>query len=318
MSVDVHEIDSEGLGAHSEDQYAEAAVAGAKALIEFDPSQERWVMPLVRAILRKRLRLPSLSPTTRRVVRLIESAVLDIDELAQALNGDPVLVTRIMGVANVSCFRSATELPNVRDALMRLGERESRTLVGVVALRSTLLRAPGLGDMAQKLWRHSLLTACAVEEIAHETPPWETTGFLAGLLHDLGQLVVLAFVAELPAWQDDGAYPSTATVEAMLDATHGALGAMVLASWGFSEAFCEAVLAHHGSEAVEGDAGALARAMNLGHAIANRIEYGWPDAPDELDAELLGFGEQLGVDAGRLCDIAGDVEANLEAFSKFS
>ena len=74
MSVDVHEIDSEGLGGRSADLYAEAAVAGAKALIEFDRSQERWVMPLVGAILRKRLRLPSLSPTTHRVVRLIESA----------------------------------------------------------------------------------------------------------------------------------------------------------------------------------------------------------------------------------------------------
>ena len=318
MSVDVHEVDSEGPGGHSADLYAEAAVAGAKALIEFDPSQERWVMPLVRVILRKRLRLPSLSPTTHRVVRLFESAEVELDALAQAVSGDPVLATRIMGVANSSYLRGATEVPNVRDALMRMGEREARTLVVVVALRSTLLRAPGLGDMAQKLWRHSLLTASAVQEIAHETPPWETAGFLAGLLHDLGQLVVLAFVAELPAWQDDGAYPSTATVEAMLDATRGALGAMVLASWGFSEVFCEAVLAHHGSEKVQGDAGTLSRAMNLGHAIANRIEYGWPDALGELDAELLGLGEHLGVDAGRLSEIVADAEANLEAFSKFS
>ena len=74
MSVDVHEIDSEGLGGHSADLCAEAAVAGAKALIEFDRSQERWVMPLVGAILPKRLRLPSISPITHRVVRLIESA----------------------------------------------------------------------------------------------------------------------------------------------------------------------------------------------------------------------------------------------------
>jgi hypothetical protein len=81
MSVDVHEIDSEGLVGHSADLYAEAAVASAKALIEFDRSQERWVMPLVGAILRKRLRLPSLSPTTRRVVRLIESAEVDLEDL---------------------------------------------------------------------------------------------------------------------------------------------------------------------------------------------------------------------------------------------
>ena len=52
MSVDVHEIDAEGLGGHSAERYAATAIAGAKALIESDPSQERWVLPLVRAIRR--------------------------------------------------------------------------------------------------------------------------------------------------------------------------------------------------------------------------------------------------------------------------
>ena len=161
----------------------------------------------MRAILRKRLRLLALSPTTNRVIQLIESPDGDVDSLAPAVSGDPVLATRIMGVANSSYFRGATEVPNVREALMRMGIREARTLVVVVALRSTLLRSPGLGELAQKLWRHSLLSASGTQEIMQEIPPWQNSGFLAGLLHDLGQLVVLAFVAELPAWQDDGASP---------------------------------------------------------------------------------------------------------------
>ena len=79
--------------------------------------------PLVRAIRRKRLRLPALSATTHRVVRLIEAADVDLDELASAVSGDPVLATRIMGVANSTYFRGATEVPKrsfspVFDALM--------------------------------------------------------------------------------------------------------------------------------------------------------------------------------------------------------
>ena len=318
MSVDAVEIGDEGLGEHAAERYAEAAIAGARALIESDPGQERWVTPLLRAIKRKRLRLPSLSPTTHRVVRLIEQAEVDLDELAQAVNGDPVLATRIMGVANSSYFRGATEVPNVREALMRMGVREARTLVVVVALRSTLLRSPGLGERAQVLWRHSLLTASATQEIAQEIPPWETTGFLAGLLHDLGQLVVLAFVAELPAWQDDGASPSEAAVDAMLAATHPALGAMVLASWGFPAAFCDAVLGHHDMDDIGGEAEPLAQAIDLGHTIARRIDEGFPDEADEMDAELIAKGERVGLDAPRVFDIAAEAEANLEALSKLA
>ncbi len=318
MSVDAVEIGDEGIGDQAAGEYADAAIAGARALIEADPAQERWLTPLVRAIKRKRLRLPSLSPTTHRVVRLIEQAEVDLDELAQAVNGDPVLATRIMGVANSSYFRGATEVPNVREALMRMGVREARTLVVVVALRSTLLRSPGLGERAQALWRHSLLSASATQEITQEIPPWETTGFLAGLLHDLGQLVVFAFVAELPAWQDDGASPSDSAVDAMLEATHPALGAMVLASWGFPAAFCDAVLGHHDMEGITGDAEHLAHAVDLGHTIANRIAEGFAESADEIDAELLEKGERVGLDAPRLFDIAEEAEANLEALSKLA
>lgn len=318
MSVEAVDIGDEGLGAHGAERYADAAIAGAKALGEADSAQQRWVTPLVRAIRRRRLRLPSLSPTTHRVVRLIEQAEVDLDELAQAVNGDPVLATRIMGVANSSYFRGATEVPNVREALMRMGVREARTLVVVVALRSTLLRSPGLGERAQQLWRHSLLTASATQEITQEIPPWETTGFLAGLLQDLGQLVVLAFVAELPAWQDDGASPSDETVAAMIGATDAALGAMVLASWGFPEAFCDAVLAHHAPDGASEDARGLAQAMHLGHEIARRIAEGFPEEASEIDPELVAKGEALGLDAGRLFDIAAEAEANLEALAKLA
>lgn len=319
MSIDVEGIGDEGLGEHATERFADAAIAAAEALAARDPSLERWVVPLVRATRRGRLRLPSLSPTTHRVLRLVDASEVDLEELAEAVNGDPVLATRIMGVANSSYFRGATEVPTVRDALMRMGLREARQLVVVVALRSTLIRSPGLGRMAQQLWRHSLLCASATQEVTEELPPWESTGFLAGLLHDLGQLVVVAFAAELPAWQDDGAEPEEEAMEAILEATHAALGAMVLASWGFPADFCEAVIAHHApDEAVEGNARTLAEAIALGDTVAHRIRDGWPDPDVALDPELARRGEALGLDRARLDDIAADTEASVEALAKLS
>jgi putative nucleotidyltransferase with HDIG domain len=210
-------------------------------------------------------------------VKLIESPEVDLDELADAVNGDPVLATRIMGVANSTYFRGVTEVPNVREALMRMGVREARTIVVVVALRSTVLRSPGLGDYARELWRHSILSALVTQEITSELPPWQSTGFLAGLLHDLGKLVVLAFVSELPAWQEDGAEPSQSTIDAINDATHASLGAMVLDSWGFPQRFCDAIMAHEHSEEAAEDVASLAAAVELGHHLARQIDAGWPD-----------------------------------------
>lgn len=318
MAVVIDEIGDEGLGALSNERFVEAAVDAARGLAERDPSLARWTVPLVRAIKRRRLRLPSLSHTVHRVVKLIESAEVDLDELAEAVNHDPVLATRLMGVANSSYFRGATEVLNVRDALMHMGVREARTIVVVVALRSTVMRSPGLGDTARVLWKHSLLAATATQEVTTELPPWESAGFLAGLLHDLGQLVVLAFASELPAWQEDGAEPSVSTIKAISEATHAPLGAMVLASWGFPESFSAAILSHHDSANASGESATRASAIEVGNRIATQIEAGWPDDLDELDETLVEVANRLGLDADRLVDIANEAEASFEALSKLS
>ena len=319
MATGAAEIGEEALGkAGASDRYAEAAIAAARALASTDPSFARWVDPFVRAIKRKRLRLPSLSPTVHRILKLIESADAPLDELAAAVGSDPALATRIMGVANSSFFRGASEVGSVRDALMRMGVREARTIVIVVALRSTVLRSPGLGDLAHGIWKHALLSASACQEISAELPRWESSGFLAGLVHELGQLAVLAFASELPAWQDDGAVPSPAVVSTLADATLVSLGAMILESWGFPPAFCEAVFGQRAIDAVTGEAAELSAAIDLAHRVAERIEHGWPRSSDDLDAALLAAGERLGLDADRLTDIAGEAEANFEALNKLS
>ena len=319
MAIGAAKIGENGLGAAgSSPRFAEAAIAAARALSKADPSYARWVDPLARAIERKRLRLPSLSPTVHRVLKLIENPDAHLDELAAAVGSDPALATRIMGVANSAFFRGASEVGSVRDALMRMGMREARTIVIVVALRSTVLRSPGLGDLAHEIWKHALLSASACQEISTELPRWESSGFLAGLVHELGQLAVLAFASELPAWQDDGAMPSPAVVTALADATLVSLGAMILDSWGFPEPFCEAVFGQRAADQVEGDAAQLAAAIDLGHRIAEAIERGWPTSADELDPGLLAAGARLGLDGDRLSDIAGEAEANFEALNKLS
>jgi len=319
MAIAVEEIDDNGLGrSGGATRFADAAVLAAQNLARSDPSYARWVDPFVRAIKRKRLRLPTLSPTVHRILKLIESADAHFDELAAAVSHDPALATRIMGVANSSYFRGSSEVGSVRDALMRMGIREARTIVIVVALRSTVLRSPGLGDLAHGIWKHALLSASACQEISAELPRWESAGFLAGLVHELGQLAVLAFASELPAWQDDGASPSPAVVATLADHTMVSLGAMILESWNFPTPFCEAVFGSRAPAEVEGDGAELALAIDLAHRIAVTIERGWPRKAEDLDPELLGSGARLGLDGDRLADIAGEAEANFEALSKLS
>lgn len=318
MAVEIHEIGAEALGDRAATAWADRVVAAAQALAERDATCAPWVAPLLRAVERGQLKLPALSATTQRVVRLIERSEVDLDELAEAVNGDPALAARIMGVANSSYFRGVTAVSNVREALMRMGIREARTLVVVVALRGTMLRSQSLGARAQRLWSHALLSASATQEIAQAVPPWETLGFLAGLLHDLGELVVLADLAESEAYREIDDEPPEQVVSAMIDATHAPLGAMVLASWGFPEALCEAVACHPLPAEASPEARSLAELMQLGDRIAETIEAGWPADVEELPSGFVEEAAALGLDEVDLADVAVEAEASFQALSKLA
>lgn len=306
------------LGSEPCDRYVDAANLCAQELVDAGSVEAQWVKPFLRAVNKGRLSLPSLSPAVARVIRLIESTEVDLDELADAITQDPSLATRVMGVANSTYFRGATDVPNVREALMRMGVREARGIVIVVALRSTVLSVAAGGAAALALWKHSLLTASVAQEVASEIPCWANAGLLAGLVHDIGRIVVLAFATELPDWQEAGGHPGEANLSKIADATHAALGAMVLTSWAFPESFCEAVFCHHRSDQASGDAALLAAAVELADHVARQIETGWPDDPEELDQALASLGERLGLPVERLAEIAIEAEMNFEALSKVS
>lgn len=317
MATDYNALCDSDSGTVEDGTFEQIAIDRARALAESGEVGEEWVLPLVRAIQNRRLRIPTLSTTVNRVIQVIEAPEVDLEELAAVVSQDPGLSTKIMGVANSSYFRGVTEVESVRDALMRMGMREARTIVIVVALRSVVLRSPGQGSGATPLWRHSLLTAAATQEIASERPPWQAAGFLAGMVHDIGHMVIQAFAAELPAWSDMGDAPDADSVDRMSQALHSALGAHVLATWGFPVPFCEAVLHHHDTSfQLDGGAADLARILDLGNRLALQIEAGWPESPEEVAPELSALGAELGYSPEMLSDLAIEAEASFEALAK--
>ncbi len=324
-----------GIGPVVNEPIGERAVLAAQSLLAYEQVEPSWIKPLVRAIKRKRLSLPILAPTTAQIVRLIETPDVEIDDLSRAVMGDPGLATRVMGVANSSYFRGVSKVPNVQEALMRMGLREARTIIIVVALKSTVLSGATAGPYAMKLWKHSLLTASAAREVCAKLAPWEHVGMLAGLVHDLGKLVLLSFAEEEPTWQEPATPPSAEVLRLVMERTHAPLGAMMLSSWGFAPDFCEAVLAHEapnetsalavanpsGESKASGepsgkDAHHLALALHLANSIAHQIEEGWPATLEDFPEDLIEKGELLGFSPERLVEIAEDTSASFGYLSR--
>ncbi|MFT5442660.1 MAG: HD-like signal output (HDOD) protein [Myxococcota bacterium] len=261
-------------------------------------------------------RLPILPESVTRVMHLINRSDADIGAIALAVELDPTLAVKVVGVANSVYYGGVQPADSVRNALMRMGLAQARNVVVAVALRSSLFRVSGYASEMQSIWLHSLFCALTCDAILEEVPPFQDAGFLLGLSHDVGRIAVLSFVSEMRLSAAPGLGPSTDIIDRVSSRVHERLGAIAVESWGFSAEFTEAIGHHHDPDKVSGHGIVLARALAAGDILADRIG-GTSDGAAELlcekEREAL---ECVGVEGDAGIELVGCVRDRFEALSK--
>ncbi|MCX7934233.1 MAG: HDOD domain-containing protein [Planctomycetota bacterium] len=202
-------------------------------------------------------RLEALPAAATEVMRLVSDPETDAATLARAIEHDPGLTANVLRLANSAALGAAARVATVREAVVRLGAKKISRLVMAGAMEM-IGRKPVSGyDLpAGGMWRHAIAVALATDGLARslacEAPGW---AFVAGLLHDVGKLVLGTFV-QVDAehlWQVSEAR-QLAFDEAereVLGIDHAELGALLLAHWGLPEEIVAAVRWHHRPEGQE-------------------------------------------------------------------
>ncbi len=144
--------------------------------------------------------LPMLPEVCQRVVGLAHDPLSTMSDIADAINQDPVIATKLLRLANSVAFGGTQEITNLDQACARLGLKEIVRTVQAIAY-SGLYRAakPSQRATLQALWRHTIATAQAAHEIARIKCPEDAEElFMAGLVHDLGAVVLVNIIAHSP------------------------------------------------------------------------------------------------------------------------
>ncbi len=307
-------------------RHARSAAAGLDevwrkaAVLSERPGAAAFVAALADASRAGKLRLSVLSETVTRVLGLIDDRDVDFASLVASVEADPALTTKVMGVAHSSYFQGATPPASLAEAMMRIGLDEVRTIVLVVALRSTILRSSGLGEQAPALFRHCLLAGLVAEELLGGMARKAREGMLYGLLHDVGRIAILSFADTLDrAGFEEGPLESE-LVDSVSAILHEDLGALVLQSWGFSTELVEAVRHHHRPTECSHPARELARCLFAADLMAHRFESGWPDEASReagmLDLELAEALAPLGLDFEAASELAAAAAESLSSYEK--
>ena len=193
------------------------------------------------------LQLPMFNP----IVLELQEALRDEDSTPAKIEATiakvPALAGQVLRMANSSAFAGLTQVATVKQAVMRLGMKPVARLA-IAASQMNLYRSKSalVGVHMGALWRQAYACAIGASWVAEKTgrPALAEPAFLAGLLHDIGKLLILRALEEIAA-RESNEFLSAALVEEMLESLHGDLGFALMKRWNLPETYCTVGRDHH-------------------------------------------------------------------------
>ena len=229
-------------------------------------------------IVRQIQELPSLPVVVLELLSSMDQDDTDVHVLAQKIELDQGLAAKTLRIANSSFYGMQSKVTSIPQAVSVLGFHSIRTVVTACALTSSFAPAAGGFDF-QAFWRHSLATAIAARLLAPHLGINPETAFTAGLLHDLGTLVLVTrFPAEhvrVRSYRQEHDCQMAEAELAVIGIDHAQVGSALAAYWKFPEAIQQAVADHYAIDRLE--AGGLPLAVHMANAVALALDLAGVD-----------------------------------------
>jgi putative nucleotidyltransferase with HDIG domain len=194
--------------------------------------------------------LASLPEAYQEIVRVLNDPQSSIENFAEVIGRDPNITARILKLANSAFYGWGDQVETITKAIQILGTQQIRDLVTATLVLDYFHGvSPDLIDM-KSFWRHSVGTAIAAKTLANFLPRRNPErAFVAGLLHDVGRLVIYLRLPEetnaiFAAYGKTAKLLSDAETE-VLGFDHAKLGGELLKAWNFPPKIVMAVEFHH-------------------------------------------------------------------------
>lgn len=207
-----------------------------------------------REILHKGDLIPPLPDLVARLLGMLNRQDTEPAHLERLLQNDQVLVARMLAMVNSPFYGLHRPIRVIKDAVMVLGFRGVRSLVLAASTAKFLQRDFGCyGHPAKGLWWHAVAVATASRALATACrlgPDEAEQLFVAGLLHDIGKLLLVPYLnatGARPAANED----VCAFERSRVGMDHTEAGALVAAKWNLAIDIQEVVKAHHHGDNAE-------------------------------------------------------------------
>ncbi|MFH1022153.1 MAG: HDOD domain-containing protein [Planctomycetota bacterium] len=189
--------------------------------------------------------LPMLPQATLQVLDFLADPKVDVVNITRMISRDQVLATSTLKMVNSAFYRGEKEITDLRQAVVRIGLYQLKLLMLTISAHTIILQGKGVTPLARRLWEHSVGCAVFGQRLAmYLTLEDESASFVAGLLHDIGKVVVLEIIRDV-SWEMERKLPVDHVLTRLFDGHHERIGGIIGRAWKLPEATVTVITGHH-------------------------------------------------------------------------
>ncbi len=216
----------------TDDGYTATELESDSQILDPLVAENRMMEVLLDDLNNNSLMLPSLPDVAIRVGRAMRDETTNARKLANIVQTDPAITTKLIRAANSPLYAGVTPVDSCAAAIVRLGADTTHKLVLTFALRELFnTRSSVLKTHMRSLWEHSVKVSAVCYILAKFSGRLNPEhALLAGLLHDIGNVAILSYAEKFTEVAND-----SEKLHRVMHDMRGRIGSAILRDWGFIE-----------------------------------------------------------------------------------
>ncbi|MBP7936007.1 MAG: HDOD domain-containing protein [Phycisphaerae bacterium] len=236
-------------------------------------------MTTVDAILGRVREIQPLPGTVLKLITVVNDPKSTVEQIVETIRYDQAVTSQMLRIVNSAFFGLTRQVYSLSDAMRCLGTTKVLQLVMAVHTNTLLCKSqPGYGLPPGTLWKHSVGVAIACSSLSeHLDFNNKSLLFTAGLLHDIGKVILNEYVAEefaeIAQRVNENHLSFAEAEKQILGFSHDEIGGRVAEKWQLPEAITLGIRHHHNPAALD-PPNSLVDALHLADCVCLLLGIG--------------------------------------------
>lgn len=218
--------------------------------------------------------LPTLPTVAQEMLSNLDEDDTSLDVICEKVALDQSLTAKMLRLANSSYYGANSKVITLQQAVALLGIKNVKELILMASIESSFPAAKCFNFDTKAFWRHSIATAISAELISRTLKMKHDFAFTAGLLHDIGRMVLVTRFPndyqQVITYREQEDCSLLEAEQAVMGIDHVVVGWLLAKEWEFSDAIQDAIRGHHHPD--DKNLNSIASVIHVANSIVHALD----------------------------------------------